>query len=106
MRRSIPQRHLSKTADCEEEEVEAEGQEEAICKEVRDPGCPTSEERERHYKTHVPFRPWCAVCVSRQRVLKTHIIARSLVGNMRVLLLRLITNLVNLVKMNTTKEQH
>ena len=52
-----------KTVYCEEEEVEAEGQEEAIVKEVRDLGCPTSEERERHYTTHVPFRPWCSVCV-------------------------------------------
>ena len=29
-----------KTVDCEEEEVEAEGQEEAIVKEVRDPRMP------------------------------------------------------------------
>ena len=52
-----------KTVDGEDEEVEAEGQEEAIVKEVRDPGCPTSEERDRHYMTHVPVRPWCPVCV-------------------------------------------
>ena len=37
--------------------------EEATVKEVRDPGKPTEEERERHNKTHLPFRPWCPVCV-------------------------------------------
>ena len=61
-----------KTVDCEEEEVEAEGQEETIVKEVRDPGCPTSEERERHYKTHVPFRPWCPVCVEAKGIEDPH----------------------------------
>ena len=46
-------------------------------------------------------------CVFRQKVLKTHIIVRSMVGNMRFLLLRLITNhSVNPVNMSTTKEQH
>ena len=48
-----------------------------------------------------------APCVLRRRVLKTHFIVRSMVGNMRFFLLQLNTNhLVNLVKMNTTKEQH
>ena len=65
-----------KTADCEEEEVEAQGQEEAIFKEVRDLGCPTSEERERHYKTHVPFRPWCSVCVEAQGIEDPHYCAQ------------------------------
>ena len=61
-----------KTADREEEEVEAQGQEEAIVKEVRDPVCPTSEERERHYKTHVPFRSWCPVCVEAKGIEDPH----------------------------------
>ena len=47
-------------------------QKEAIVKDVRDPGCPTSEERERHYKTHVPFRPWCPVCVEAKGIEDPH----------------------------------
>ena len=31
---------------------------------VPDPGQPTREERARHDLTHLPFRPWCADCVS------------------------------------------
>ena len=27
------------------------------------PSDPTPEERERHNKTHVPHRPWCAICI-------------------------------------------
>ena len=55
-----------------EEEVDAEGQEEAIVKEVRDRGCPTPEERERHYKTHVSFHPWCPVCVEAKGIEGPH----------------------------------
>ena len=61
-----------KAADFKEEEVEAQGQEEAIVKEVRDPGCPTSEERERHHKTHGAFRPWCPVCVEAKGIEDPH----------------------------------
>ena len=45
-----------KTVDSEEEEVEAEGQKEAIVREVRDTGCPTSEERECHYKVSFQYQ--------------------------------------------------
>ena len=50
------------------EEVESEIQKEATAKEVRDPGCPTSEERERQCKTHVPFRPWRPFCIEAKGV--------------------------------------
>ena len=43
------------------EEIDAEVREEAKVKEVRDPGCPSQEERDRHNKTHVPFRPWLPI---------------------------------------------
>ena len=56
----------------EEEDVEAEVVEEAKVKEVRDPGKPTEEERERHYKTHVPSRPWCPVCIEAKGVEDPH----------------------------------
>ena len=45
-------REPEKTID-DEEEFEAETQEEASGKELRDPGCRTAEECERHCKTHV-----------------------------------------------------
>ena len=59
--------------------VEAEGLEEAIVKELRDPGCP------RPRNVSVTARPMFhfvhgAPCVLRQRVLNTHIIVRSMVG--------------------------
>ena len=57
------QREQEKTVDSKEEEVEAERKDEAIAKEIRHFGWPTTEERERHCKTHVPFRPWWLVCI-------------------------------------------
>ena len=30
---------------------------------VADPGCPTQQEIDDHYKTHMPFRAWCPCCV-------------------------------------------
>ena len=30
---------------------------------ARDPGNPTTEERNRHNVTHMPYKPWCPVCV-------------------------------------------
>ena len=36
---------------------------EANLKVVRDPGCPSKEEMERHYMTHMPFRSWCPICI-------------------------------------------
>ena len=55
-----------------EDEVEADEPEEAKVREVRDPGCPTVEERERHNKTHVPARPWCPVCVEAKGIEDPH----------------------------------
>ena len=40
-----------------------ETMEEPIIKTVRDPGCPSREEVEIHYTTHMPYRSWCPVCV-------------------------------------------
>ena len=37
--------------------------EEAMIKVMKSPGCPTKEEVERHYTTHLPYRSWCPVCV-------------------------------------------
>ena len=47
----------------EKAEEEEEETEEIAIKLARDPGCPSKEERERHYATHMPFRSWCPVCV-------------------------------------------
>ena len=52
--------------------MQAETVEEVKVKEVRDPGKPTEEERERHYKTHVPYRPWCPVCVEAKGIEDPH----------------------------------
>ena len=30
---------------------------------VRDPGCPTAEDLEKHNAIHMPYRPWCPICV-------------------------------------------
>ena len=30
---------------------------------ARDPGDPTTKEREDHNATHIPFRSWCPICV-------------------------------------------
>ena len=41
-----------------------EDEEEARCpRGARDPGQPTSQEREEHERTHTPFRPWCVACI-------------------------------------------
>ena len=37
--------------------------EEAKIKRVPNPADPTPEERARHYATHLPYRPWCKICV-------------------------------------------
>ena len=37
--------------------------EEAPVRTTRNPTDPTSEERTRHDATHLPFRPWCPVCI-------------------------------------------
>ena len=51
----------------EKEEDEAEeckpSNEEVLINVVKDPGLPTSQERERHNMTHNPYRSWCPVCV-------------------------------------------
>ena len=43
--------------------VELENPVEAPVKIVKNPADPTPEERTRHNCTHVPYRPWCRICV-------------------------------------------
>ena len=45
------------------EEVGIDEKTESPVKVVRDPGCPTAEELERHNMTHMPYRAWCPICV-------------------------------------------
>ena len=44
--------------------ADGEPVEEAPMRLPRNPSDPTPEEREKHNKTNLPHRPWCAVCVS------------------------------------------
>lgn len=37
--------------------------EEAKVKRMPNPADPTAEERERQYPTHLPYTPWCKICV-------------------------------------------
>ena len=47
-----------------EDETDGEAVEEAPIKKPRNPEDPTSDERERHWAAgHLPYRPWCPVCV-------------------------------------------
>ena len=45
------------------EEVEFESEENPLMKSVPDPGSPTQEEVDDHYRLHIPFRAWCPCCV-------------------------------------------
>ena len=44
-------------------EEEEEQEEEVECKVCKDPGEPSQQERDEHDVTHLPYRPWCRVCV-------------------------------------------
>ena len=55
--------HEEDTEVIEESEEPTIG-EEAPVRTTRNPADPTSEERERHDATHLPFRAWCPVCVA------------------------------------------
>ena len=49
----------------EDASAEEEAPEEAPIKRPRNPAEPTFEEKERHWASgHLPYRPWCPVCVS------------------------------------------
>jgi hypothetical protein len=51
-----------------EGDEEEEAMEEAVvAKPAKDPHAPTHAEREAHEATHLPFRSWCAECVSGRR---------------------------------------
>ena len=41
---------------------------------ARNPADPTSEERERHDATHLPFRQWCPICVEARATEDPHYI--------------------------------
>ena len=53
------------TSDCSGPQlnVEADSEESAPIKIARDPGDPSSREREDHCVTHLPYRSWCPICV-------------------------------------------
>ena len=46
-----------------EPSISSDPQENAPLKVARDPGDPTTKEREDHNATHIPFRSWCPICV-------------------------------------------
>ena len=48
--------------------------EEAPVKLARNPADPTSEERERHDATHIPFRQWCPICLEARATEDPHYI--------------------------------
>ena len=61
------------TKELESDEVDPESAEQefraedapegAKVKRMPRPANPTPEERERHYPTHLPYTPWCKICV-------------------------------------------
>ena len=61
--------HTDKSSGTQGDLDEADGEddeeagEDARVKTLRSPGCPTQEEMERHYLTHMPFRSWCPICI-------------------------------------------
>lgn len=58
-----PEARSSRDGGPAEVKVRMEPQEDAPIKIARDPGGPTSQEREDHNATHVPYRSWCPVRV-------------------------------------------
>ena len=64
------QNQLVETENVDEDmddQMEDEGENDAITKApirtATDPGCPTTEELNEHYLTHLPHRSWCPVCI-------------------------------------------
>ena len=55
--------HINSQGRVEKDICMAAPREEIKIRTVRDPGCPTPEEKERHNATHSPYRSWCPVCV-------------------------------------------
>ena len=53
----------AKVEEAEYEENEFEVREQAPVRITPNPADPTPEERARHDATHLPFGPWCLVCV-------------------------------------------
>ena len=53
-------------------DIELEVHEEAPIRMQRNPADPTPEERARHDATHLPYRPWCPVCVEARAIEDPH----------------------------------
>ena len=49
--------------DAEGEIIKLEEVQEAPIVIAKSPSCPTREDRDRHYPTHLPYRNWCPACV-------------------------------------------
>ena len=56
----------------EDEETDPVAPEEAPARVTRNPADPTPEERSRHDLTHLPYRPWCPICVEARAVEDPH----------------------------------
>ena len=54
---------LPQSEDKGKEKHPNEGQEEIRIRQPRNPKDPLPEERDQHWKTHLPYRAWCPVCV-------------------------------------------
>ena len=60
---------VAEEIETEDEETEDPGApEEAPVRVTRNPADPTPEERAKHDTTHLPFRPWCPICVEARAV--------------------------------------
>ena len=65
--------HVAEEVETEDDETEDPGApEEAPVRVTRNPADPTPEEREKHDHTHLPFRPWCPICVEARAVEDPH----------------------------------
>ena len=65
--------NVNEEIETEKEETEDPvAPEEAPVRVTRNPADPTPEEREKHDHTHLPFRPWCPICVEARAVEDPH----------------------------------
>ena len=60
-----------------EPSISSDPQENAPLKVAREPGDPTTKEREDHNATHIPFRSWCPICVKAKGREEAHRNARG-----------------------------
>ena len=65
--------NVAEEIETEDEETEDPvAPEEAPVRVTRNPADPTPEERSRHDLTHLPYRPWCPICVEARAVEDPH----------------------------------